>query len=250
MLRKGFTLIELLVVIAIIALLIALLLPAIKRARATARVVMCQSRQRQIAVVYLTYESDNGSYPEHGGWPNSLYTLGRFDLRPVLAPYGAAGIYYCPDGGFQTGPNYEIFIHEPGDLMGWHNPYLNASSAATICLFPGFGPASPGGWGGPFDSPPFTDELRNGDRLLSHEDVVVESEAPLASDLVFWEGSGVVSMKNHAFSSGYVTGSPTPEPFNGQNTVFFDGHAAWRDGETVTDMMFAEARFTIWRWSY
>ena len=57
--RAGFTLIEMLVVITIIALLIALLLPAIKRSRAVARLVICQSNLGQIGIAFFSYASDN-----------------------------------------------------------------------------------------------------------------------------------------------------------------------------------------------
>ncbi len=57
--RIGFSLIELLVVISIIALLIALLLPAIKRAREAARLVQCLSNVRQIGISFHAYAADN-----------------------------------------------------------------------------------------------------------------------------------------------------------------------------------------------
>lgn len=57
--RRGFTLIELLVVISIIAMLIALLLPALKQARTAANFVRCMSNQRQVMTAYISYTLEN-----------------------------------------------------------------------------------------------------------------------------------------------------------------------------------------------
>jgi prepilin-type N-terminal cleavage/methylation domain-containing protein len=61
--RKAFTLVELMVVVAIIALLIALLLPAMRRAREQASRVNCMSNLRQRGVAIFMYMAENRGHP-------------------------------------------------------------------------------------------------------------------------------------------------------------------------------------------
>ena len=61
--RVGFTLVELLVVIAIIAILVALLLPAVNSAREAARRIQCVNNIRQLALACHNYESANREFP-------------------------------------------------------------------------------------------------------------------------------------------------------------------------------------------
>jgi prepilin-type N-terminal cleavage/methylation domain-containing protein/prepilin-type processing-associated H-X9-DG protein len=102
--RKGaFTLIELLVVISVIALLLAILVPALKAARDQAKMVLCQSNLKSIFMAWELYLEDNNSHshpsPNEGKWEDLGNGSGRTgkELRPTagIAYWGIAYHYYA-----------------------------------------------------------------------------------------------------------------------------------------------------------
>ena len=71
--HKTFTLLELLIVIAIIMILSGLLLPGLKKARASARTIECTGRMQQCGIAYLAYCSDNKDVGTPASDPGATY---------------------------------------------------------------------------------------------------------------------------------------------------------------------------------
>jgi len=120
----AFTLIELLVVIAIIAVLAGLLLPALARAKASARQARCQSQLRQIALATRLYAEENEDEPprsEHSALAHRQKTWG-FALLPFLgydrlsrtSPAWTTvfnGLYRCPEDRRTDGWSYGLNVY-------------------------------------------------------------------------------------------------------------------------------------------
>jgi len=133
--RYAFTLIELLVVISIIALLIALLLPALSKAQERIKTVNCSSNMRQLGVAQYAHASDHaGEYTTARGWVFGGTTDFEGVKRGELWPYvnGAKEIYLCPIGaealrGNTANPLVRNYVQNWNVGKNWSNPPQNTN---------------------------------------------------------------------------------------------------------------------------
>ena len=119
---RGFTLIELLVVIAIIALLMAVLMPALQRVKKQARTAACLSLLKQWSLWFSMYTADNGGYFMQG-WKGTGKGTGNNTWCSALGAYHKyeTDVTCCPNA---TKP----WLDEVGDT-GLEGTYLGSTSA-------------------------------------------------------------------------------------------------------------------------
>jgi prepilin-type N-terminal cleavage/methylation domain-containing protein/prepilin-type processing-associated H-X9-DG protein len=146
--RKGFTLVELLVVLGIIALLISILMPALKKVQTQAMSVQCQSNLRQVGIFLIMYANENRGFmipvgkdvpipgspgktrPGHLGggvepperWPNLI-------AKP---PKPNPAILICPTDQELGDGDYMLATFHPGYPDPWLNKHSYVVNAHVI----------------------------------------------------------------------------------------------------------------------
>jgi prepilin-type N-terminal cleavage/methylation domain-containing protein/prepilin-type processing-associated H-X9-DG protein len=230
--KVGFTLIELLVVIAIIAILAALLLPALAKAKQKGQRTYCINNLHQMGVALLMYAQDNGEYIPRGG------DAGAVDWYLVLTTqlganqtneFAKVKVFLCPAYPDKT----QMICY---DVSAWG--FKNAADKAGYQIK---APTKLNSIQQPSDTAYFADDESGTSR-------------PPVTTNSFNTGWNDVWSEAHLPYTRAMSGRLVPNPLpdrrvaaarhgQGPNLMFFDSHASWRKAELISADDWRDVRY-------